>query len=120
MSVLINGKQFDAEYLTTPEEHGRGMMGRDSLDGCMVFKMGKGHHSFWMKNCLIALDIVFVNNNRISKIHSNCQPAGNKLNPPRYTGIGDHVVEFPAGTSDNWKVGDRVNLYLGTQSNPVF
>lgn len=120
MNVRINEKIFPAEVLTTPEETERGMMNRDSLEGCMVFKMGKGHHSFWMKNCLIPLDIVFVLNNRISKIHHNCPPAGrHDMNPPRYSGLGDHVIEFPGGTCSNFKVGDRVNLYLGTPENPV-
>jgi hypothetical protein len=71
MNVTIGGKMFPGEYLTNPEDIQRGMMGRDSLEGCMVFKMGKGHHSFWMKNCLIPLDIVFVLNNRVSRIHHN-------------------------------------------------
>lgn len=53
MSVRIGDKLFNAEYLQDDESIRRGMMGKDSLDGCMVFKMGKGHHSFWMKNCLI-------------------------------------------------------------------
>lgn len=119
MSVRINDMTFSAEYMTSPEEIMRGMMGRETLDGCMVFKMGTGHHSFWMKNCLIPLDIVFINKNRISKIHHNCPPSGNKLNPPRYTGIGDHVIEFPANTCKDWKIGDRVSMYLGTPQNPV-
>jgi uncharacterized membrane protein (UPF0127 family) len=120
MSVIINNKKYDAEYLNTPEEIQRGMMGRDTLEGCMVFNMGNtGHHSFWMKNCLIPLDIIFVNKNRITKIHKNCQPSGrNELNPKRYTGIGDHVIEFPAGVSDSFKEGDKVNMYLGSPLNP--
>jgi len=119
MSVIINGQTFPAEYLSQPEEIQRGMMGRDNLNGCMVFKMGLGHHSFWMKNCLIPLDIVFVHNNKISRIHQNCEPAGNRLNPKNYTGIGDHVIEFPAGTTNSWKTGDSVRMYLGTPQNPV-
>ena len=119
MNVLINNKSFPAEIMSTPLELMMGMMGRESLNGCMLFKMGKGHHSFWMRDCLIPLDIVYVLNNRISHIHPNCPPAGNSLSPKHYTGIGDHVIEFPAGTSDGWKVGDKVNLYLGTPDNPV-
>lgn len=120
MSVHINNKTFKAEYLSSPEEIQRGMMGRDSLDGCMVFKMGKGHHSFWMKNCLIPLDIVFVLNNRINRIHSNCPiEDSHRMTLPRYTGIGDHVIEFPAGSTEGWKVGDRVAMYLGSPQNPV-
>jgi uncharacterized membrane protein (UPF0127 family) len=118
--VHINNQNFPAVYLTSPEEKLKGMMGRDSLEGCMVFKMGKGLHSFWMKDCLIPLDIVYVMNNRISHIHPNCPvPDPHKMNPPRYSGMGDHVIEFPAGTAKNWKVGDRVAMYLGTPRNPV-
>jgi len=121
MSVIINGITFPAEYMTRPEEIERGMMGRKDLNGCMVFKLNKGHHSFWMKNCLINLDIVFVHNNKISRIHSNCPPADrHSTNPPKYTGIGDHVIEFPAGTAKDFKVGDAVKMYLGTPKNPVY
>jgi hypothetical protein len=121
MSVIINNQKYSAEYLSTPKEIQRGMMGRDHLDGCMVFNMGKiGHHSFWMKNCLINLDIVFILNGRISKIHLNCEPAGrNEMNPKRYSGIGDHVIEFPSGTCSGMKVGDKVNMYLGSPQNPI-
>ena len=120
MSVFINNKIFKAEYLSTPEEIERGMMGRNSLDGCMVFKMGKGYHSFWMKNCLINLDIIFILNNRINHIHSNCPVEdSHRMTLPKYSGIGDHVIEFPAGTTEGWKVGDRVSMYLGSPQNPV-
>jgi uncharacterized membrane protein (UPF0127 family) len=109
MSVHINNKTFAAEYLSTPEDISRGMMGREELNGCMVFKMGKGHHSFWMKNCHINLDIIFTLNNRINKIHLNCPVEDpHRMTLPRYTGIGDHVIEFPAGTANEWKIGDKV------------
>ena len=118
MSVRIGNQLFMAEYLEKPEDISKGMMGRDALDGCMVFKMGKGYHSFWMKNCLVPLDIVFVLNNRINRIHQNCQPCDDDCQE-RFTGIGDHVIEFPAGTCDKFKIGDRVNMYLGTPMNPA-
>ena len=118
MSIRINNLMFPAEYLSKPEEIQKGMMGRESLDGCMVFKMTKGHHRFWMKNCLIPLDIVYILNNRINKIHQNCQPCDGDCSE-YFSGIGDHVIEFPAGISKNFKVGDRVSMYLGTPQNPV-
>lgn len=119
MEVIINDQKFPAEYLTTPEDMERGMMGRENLEGCAVFKVGKGRHSFWMKDCLIPLDIVFVNNNRISRIHHNCPPCEIGGCNERYSGIGDHVIEFPGGTCSKFKEGDRVNLYLGSPQNPV-
>jgi len=118
--VHINGKTFQAEYLSSPEHIEKGMMGREELNGCMVFKMGRGHHSFWMKNCHINLDIIFTLNNRINKIHLNCPVEDpHRMTLPRYTGIGDHVIEFPAGTANEWKIGDKVSMYLGSPLNPV-
>ena len=73
-----------------------------------------------LKFSLIPLDILFVLNNRINRIHSNCEaPDPHRMTLPRYTGIGDHIIEFPAGTCDGWKVGDKVAMYLGTPLNPV-
>ena len=118
MQVEINKKVFPLELMREPDEIQRGMMGRDSLDGCMGFKMKKGFHSFWMKDCLIPLDIVFVLNDRINKIHSNCEPCDSE-ECKHYTAAADMVYEFPAGTADNWSEGDSVNLYLGTKYNPV-
>ena len=111
MKIKINNYTSDAEYFSTPEELETGLMDRESLDGCAIFNVGNGHHSFWMKNCKIVLDIVFIQHNRITKIHLNCPPAGNKLNPPRYTGIGDYVIELPGNTAKNWKIGDRVFIF---------
>jgi uncharacterized membrane protein (UPF0127 family) len=114
MSIRINNQTFPAEYMNTPEQTRQGMMGRDNLDGCMVFDMGAGTHAFHMKDTLIPLDIVFVMKGRISRIHPNCQP--NSLE--KYSGIADKVIEFPAGIANNFKVGDRV-MYLGSPENPV-
>lgn len=111
MHIKINNQKFNAELFSTPDELERGLMGRKQFDGCAVFNVGKGYHSFWMKNCLINLDIVFVLNNKITKIHSNCQAvADDQTTPDKYTGIGDYVLEFSAGTSENWKIGDRVQF----------
>lgn len=113
MSVRINDIIFPAEYMTSPEEIMKGMMGRESLDGCMVFKMGIGHHSFWMKNCLIPLDILFINNDKIIKIHHNCPPC--KTNDCiHYEGNGNMVLEIYGGSCKkyNIKEGDIIQLNL--------
>lgn len=109
MNVSINDQTFPSEIFTTPEELEKGLMGRESLEGCAIFKVGKGHHSFWMKDCLIKLDIIFFLNNRISHIHNDCPPCSTCKE--RYNGIGDMVIEFPGGTSKNWKVGDKVRFF---------
>lgn len=114
MKVKIRNNEYPAEYLTTPEEIRRGMMGREELNGCMVFQMGTGYHTFWMKDCLIPLDIVFVFNQKISKIYRNCQPCKGECQE-NYVGMGDHVIEFPSNSTTDFKVGDWVKIL--TNSN---
>jgi uncharacterized membrane protein (UPF0127 family) len=118
MELSINGLKFPTEMMATPEEIERGMMGREDLDGCMGFKLKKGYHTFWMKDCLIPLDIVFVLNGKINKIFKDCQPCSGE-ECQRFTAAADHVFEFPAGASSDFNEGDFVNLYLGTKYNPV-
>ena len=118
MKININGITYPLEVMKTPEELEKGMMGRDSIEGGMLFILKKGVHKFWMKDCIIPLDIIFINNNRISHIHKNCPPCEGDCQKS-YSGIGEYVVEFPSGTSNDFKIGDKVNLYLGTQQNPV-
>jgi len=115
MELIVNGKTFQVEFSQDTQQ---GMMGRESLDGCMGFKLKKGFHSFWMKDCLIPLDIVFVTNDRVTKVFNGCQPCSGE-DCQHYTASGNMVFEFPAGTCDGWKPGDYVNLYLGTNKNPV-
>lgn len=118
MNLRISNQEFPVEMQTTPEDIERGMSGRDSLNGCMGFKLKKGYHTFWMKDCLIPLDIVFVLNGKISKIFKDCQPCSDE-NCQRFVGPADHVFEFPSGTCGNFKEGDNANLYLGTKFNPA-
>lgn len=118
MELNIKGSKFPVEMMVTPEEIERGMMGREQLNGCMGFKLKKGYHTFWMKDCLIPLDIVFVLNGKINKIFKNCQPCSEEI-CERFTAAADHVFEFPGGTSDQFSEGDFVNLYLGTKFNPI-
>jgi uncharacterized membrane protein (UPF0127 family) len=118
MKLMIKNRTFPVEMMTQPTDIQTGMSGRDQLDGCMGFKLKKGYHTFWMKNCLIPLDIVFVLNNRISKIFGSCQPCSGD-DCERYTGPADHVFEFPSGTCSDFKEGDTTNLYLGTKFNSI-
>lgn len=64
--IGIGGERITAEVARTPEEMQRGLMFRESLcDACgMLFVFGKeGFYSFWMKDTLIPLDIIFIDAN---------------------------------------------------------
>lgn len=112
MKLTINNQTFPVELMDSPEKIETGMMFRKELNGCMLFKLNKGIHRFWMKKCLMPLDIVFVLDNRITKIYLNCPPSGNQLNIPHYNGMGNYVIEFPAGIASNFKINDKVHFHL--------
>ena len=104
-------KNIPLEIMTTPEEQMKGMIGRDSLKGGMLFPYNEvGERSFHMKGCLISLDIVFINQGVVDKIHHNCPPC-NQNNCPNYTGIADNVLELPSGycKQNNINMGDQMN-----------
>ena len=62
--ALIQGHRFQLEVARTPSERARGLMERASLpeDAAMLFVFEREEYlSFWMKNTLIPLDILYLN-----------------------------------------------------------
>ena len=101
MYVTINKEIFKVKVCKTKSETQRGMMGREFIgfDG-MLFFMGKGEHSFWMMNCIIPLDIIFIDeNHEITKIHHNCEPCEYEL-CQNYEGSGTYVLEIEGGSCE--------------------
>jgi uncharacterized membrane protein (UPF0127 family) len=108
--ATINGQLIPLEIMVTPEDHMKGMMGRDSLDGGMLFPYDSAEpRSFHMKNCLIPLDIVFIVEGEIYNIKPNCPPC-KEDNCPQFTGTADNVLELPGGycQQNNINVGDYI------------
>tara|TARA_R100000664_G_C2691028_1_gene95131 strand:- start:62 stop:397 length:336 start_codon:yes stop_codon:yes gene_type:complete len=97
MNVIIDNKELPLEIMSTPNATSTGMMGRENLDGGMLFIFDDvSERSFWMKNCLIPLDIIFIVNNKITKIYKDCPPC-NDDKCENYYGVGNRVLELPAG-----------------------
>ena len=72
MKIKIKNQTLPLEIMSTPNSRELGMMGRNSLDGGMLFIFPDvSEKSFWMKNCLIKLDIIFIVGNKITKIYSS-------------------------------------------------
>jgi len=96
MNVILDNKVLPVEVMSTPNAISTGMMGRENLDGGMLFVFPEvSERSFWMKDCLISLDIIFIINNKVTKVHRNCPPCyENKCES--YYGIGDKVLEVPS------------------------
>jgi len=115
------GKQvFKLEIAAKPIDIQIGLMHRKSMppNHGMMFQMGKTprHVSFWMKNTLIPLDMLFVAaDGSIINIHHNATPLS-------LTGIPSQgpitaVIELNGGRAEETgiRIGDRVlHPYFGT------
>lgn len=113
MTISINNINFKVKTVFTEKDTSEGMMGKkfkSNTDG-MLFLMDSGLHCFWMKNCVIPLDIIFINNKKISKIHHNCPPCKTK-NCGNYCGTGDMILEINGGVSKELgiSVGDIITI----------
>lgn len=105
MIVTINDNIFKVKPLLTPKDIQRGMMFRkfdNDFDG-MLFFMDEGPQSFWMKNCLVSLDMVFIHDNIITSIQHYCKPCKTD-DCPGYDGYGDMVLELPGGTCEKYDI----------------
>jgi hypothetical protein len=62
MNISINNHKFTVKTMVTQKDTQKGMMGKDfdSTFNGMLFLMDYGQHCFWMKNCIIPLDIIFI------------------------------------------------------------
>jgi uncharacterized membrane protein (UPF0127 family) len=103
------------EVARTPEQQAKGMMWRTKPladDRGMVFPFGELRPlGFWMKNCFVPLDMVFIANGRVVAIET-APPCTKDPCPvyPRQPVVGDTVIELRANWAKDYglKVGDRV------------
>lgn len=97
--IHIQNNRFKAKVLQKPLEIMQGMMGKRFTKAfdALLFVMNKPSSSFWMKNCIVPLDVVFIQNGKITKIHHNCMPCTQDA-CISYSGNGNYVIEFPGNT----------------------
>ena len=114
MRVVINKVSYPLEVKSSPESIKRGLADVYNLKGGAMFMFpSEGDRTFWMKDCKIPLDILFLNNNVVSSIHHNCQPCTEEP-CERYHGKGNVVLEFEGGfcETNNIKKGDALDIRL--------
>ena len=113
IKTIINQHIFKTKVLTQPKDIILGMMGRKFTKefDALLFVMKSPISSFWMKNCIVSLDIIFIENNIITKIYHDCPPCKSvNDNCQMYKGNGNLIIEIPGGTCKklNIKKGDNV------------
>jgi uncharacterized membrane protein (UPF0127 family) len=121
-TVAFKQTSFLAEVAVTQQETAKGLMYRQSLakDRCMFFVYGEdGYHAIWMKNCLIALDVAWVDaEGKVLETTEQVPPCSPMRGDdcPTYGGTlpSRYFIEFPAGTFKHLglKKGDRLGWDL--------
>lgn len=124
-TVLIHAKngnvKFDVEISKTKEEREKGLMNRKSLkqNKGMLFIFEKPSPvNFWMKNTLIPLDMIFIDENlEIAHIENHAAPCPqNDANCPLYSSVVPikYVLEIGADLAkiNNIEVGNNVSIHL--------
>ena len=105
--------RFTVEVAETPEQQAQGLMNRQSLapDRGMIFPRNpSGDASFWMKNTLIPLDMIFIRaDGTIARIAENTVPLS--LDPVPSLEPVAAVLEIAGGRSAELgiKAGDTVS-----------
>ncbi|MGE0199341.1 MAG: DUF192 domain-containing protein [Candidatus Melainabacteria bacterium] len=106
--MLIGVERFHLEVARTPEEMMQGLMHRKKLarqTGMLFPLIVERKVSFWMKNTLIPLDMIFIRNYRVVHIQENAQPCTADPCPTfssRYP--VDMVVELAGGSASRYGI----------------
>lgn len=120
-SMTVGGKSISIEIANTSELRTKGLSGRGSLgiDNGMLFVFDSQNvePGFWMKDMLIPLDFIWINDGKVVKIDKNV-PAPAAGTPDSSLTVYypatpiDYVLEVNAGFSDanKLKVGSQVIL----------
>ena len=110
--------KIDLEIADNEYERQLGLMNRKEMkenEGMLFIFPRQDYQSFWMRNTLISLDIMFVNDQKeIITIHKNTKILSETSYPSSAPSI--YVVETLAGFADrhNIQVGDKID-WMGTR-----
>jgi len=121
----IGGSVIKLEVTRTPEQQAMGLMYRTSLadDRGMLFSFNPPRAvAFWMKNCKMSLDMIFLWDGVVRAIAANSPPC--TADPcPTYdpkTPV-DQVIELRGGRAKSLgvKVGDRISIEFLPSNSPT-
>ncbi len=115
--VVIGSTEVAIEIADSPEEWEKGLMNRASLgenDGMLFVFPDEKQRSFWMKNTLLSLDIIFISSDlTVVDIKKNFQPCRSFFcESYKSSGDAQYVLEVNANFTDrhNIKIGDKIKL----------
>lgn len=117
--LYIGSEKFTVEIADTVEKQMRGMMFRknvpDDFGMLFIYNM-EDYHGFWMKNCLVHLDIIYLNKEKqVVDMHINVPPCKEEPCKTYFSRIpARYVLELRGNRSKeiNLKIGDSIFFML--------
>ena len=120
-TITIGGKTIQVQIAKTQDQRTKGLSGVSKLDKnsgmLFVFDTKKTSPAFWMKDMLIPLDMIWINDNKIVKIDKDIPAPTLGTLDTKLTVYSpgqpiDYVLEVNAGFSNlnSLKVGSVVNV----------
>lgn len=114
--VCFSEKCFEVEIADTPSERERGLMNREDLgenSGMFFIFDSEGEYSFWMKNTLIPLDLIWISENLEVvdvKTAEPCAPEFCDIYTPK--GSAKYVLEINAGEAERFGIttGEKIRI----------
>lgn len=118
--VIINNTSIKIEIADTDSKRKKGLGGRESMasdEGMLFIFEDSGKHPFWMKGMKLALDLIWINGDKVVDITENVVPPApgqSDVSLPIYQAKegANKVLEVNGGTAQklNIKVGDIVKI----------
>lgn len=114
--IYINSKQIIAEVAALPQDRERGLMFRQGLEesrGMLFIFENTGKYSFWMKNMLFPIDIIWLSEDKkVVDLSQNLLPCKDLCDPVSPVNPVRYVLEVEAGfiKKNNVKIGDRIKF----------
>ena len=113
--------KVQVEVARTGAARAQGLMHRKSLKphhGMVFLFEEEEHQSFWMKNTLISLDIMFVNRSgTIIGIVHNAEPM--TTTPRNVPGISQFVIEMTGGYARQYGIQKGTQVTFGKMGPPL-
>ncbi len=114
-----DGDSVTAELAVTPEERAQGLMFRKKIEydqGMLFIFDREDFYSFWMKNMLIPLDLIWLDGEKRIVHIERCLPPCEKEPCPSYQPKVPalYVLELKAGSAElrGLKIFDRLDFIL--------
>ena len=116
VAVFPSGAEFSLEIAESDAERARGYMFREKVgptEGMLFLFESPGRHSFWMKNCRVDLDLIWLDAAfRVVHIERDVPPCPAEGECPSIVPFqrGSYVLEVAGGVSakHELKVGDEL------------